>query len=593
MATYVAYTPTSIIGKALFNLDAFGMANYKVSGTVGVSVSDAYTEAQYLASSPQLSKDLYTSLSSGNVGWTSAQTANIDSITATYSRFIDLQFSPVADYSGATPAAVANKSDINISLIYRPDWSSAGESAGGVDSNFGYPGSRGDIVLNWHGFGSAGSNNDKSLSSTTFGFHALMHEIGHSLGLSHPHSSVTGGITTITADYAATTGVGFDKLGFRIDSPLDMNKEYFSVMSYDDQTVTGQADTFAQTPMILDVIALQGAYGEGAGTSGSGNDVIAPGGKGGVAAYRTYFDTGGIDTIALGNYSSGAYLHMGTAIDGAAHLVGVSMSREDENAMLSLKRDPASLRWFYGEYENALGSAADDHIVGNALDNSISGLAGNDSIDGQAGNDILSGGDGNDTLTGGAGNDMLDGGAGLDTAAFGGRMADYAITRNDGGYTVRDNTGVEGTDSLTAIERLRFSDIMLALDMDASQSGGEAALLIGAVIGKTGLANKVLVGELLNYFDAGNTLLTAATALLSAGIIDRLAGGATTNAYVNLVYHAVTGQVATTDDTKMLAALIDSGGYTRADFLAAAAELPENQANVGLVGLSQTGLEYS
>lgn len=591
MATYVAYTPTGVIGKALFNMDAFGLANYKVSGTVRVSVSDSYTEPQYLASSPPLADDVYTALSSGNGGWTPSQLANIDAITATYSSFINLQFSPVVDYSGSTPGAVANKTDIDISLIYRPDWSYSGASGGGTDSNFGYVGSRGDVVLNWDGFGSSGSGNDKSLNSNSFGFHALMHEIGHSLGLSHPQSAIVNGVATITTDYAATTGAGFERLGFRVGSPLDMNKEYFSIMSYDDQRVAGQADTFAQTPMILDVIALQEAYGEGSGTSATGNDVIAPGGKGGVAAYRTYFDRGGIDTIDLVNYSSGAYLHMGTSIVGAAHPVGVAMSRDDEYSLVVLKRDPASLRWFYGDYENALGSAASDHIVGNALNNTIGGLAGDDTLDGQAGDDSISGGDGNDSLTGGAGNDTLDGGAGIDTAVFAGRIADYSV--GAGAHAVKDNTGAGGSDTLSSIERLQFSDVKLALDVNIGQSGGEAALLIGAVKGKAALADKILVGGLLNYFDAGNTLLTAATTLVNTGIMDSLAGSAATGAYVNLIYHAVTGQVATADDTGALAALIDGGSYSKAGFLAAAAELPQNQANVGLAGLPQTGLEYS
>lgn len=593
MASYVAYTPTSVIGTALFNLDAFGMPNYRFSGTVGVSVSDSFTEAQYLSSATPLSEDVYTSLSSGNTAWTTAQLANIDAITAIYSRFIALRFSPVADYSGSTPTIVATKSDINISFIYRPDWPHAGASGGGADTNFDYPGSRGDVVLNWDGFGSEGFHNDRSLNSNTFGFHALMHEIGHSLGLSHPHSVISDGVPTITADYAATAGTGFDKLGFSIESPLDMNKEYFSIMSYDDQSLAGHADTYAQTPMILDVIALQEAYGEGDGTSGPGNDVVSPGGNGGVAAYRTYFDTGGVDAIDLANYSTGAYLHMGTPIDGAPHLVGVSMSGDDEKAMIVPDRDPASLRWFYGDYEDAFGSAAADHIIGNALDNSINGRSGADLIDGRTGNDLLSGGDGNDSLTGGAGNDTLDGGAGVDVAAFAGRRADYAVTASGDGCAIKDRTGAEGSDTLSAVERVRFSDTRLALDMDTHQSGGDAALLVGAVKGKAALADKALIGEVLTYFDAGNTLLAAATALINAGIMDQLAGGTTTGAYVNLIYHAVTGKAPTAKDTEDLAALIESGGYSRADFLAAAAELPQNQANVGLVGLRQSGLEYS
>ena len=236
--------------------------------------------------------------------------------------------------------------------------------------------------------------NDTTLGSFSYGWHALMHELGHSLGLGHPHQSFTNGVVELAADFQATAQLGFDKLGFAIDSALDMNKEYFSIMSYDDQKPATGGDTFAQTPMILDVIALQSVYGEGGGTSGAGNDVVTPGGVGttgpAVSAYRTYFDIGGIDTIELANYASGAYLHMGTTIVDAAHWVGVSMSAADANAMFTQGQDPGSLRWYYGEFENANGSAGNDHIVGNALDNLITGRGGNDLIDGGKGIDTAS-----------------------------------------------------------------------------------------------------------------------------------------------------------------------------------------------------------
>ena len=39
VATYIPYTPTTVIAKAMFNFDAFGIADYKLTGTVNVSVS--------------------------------------------------------------------------------------------------------------------------------------------------------------------------------------------------------------------------------------------------------------------------------------------------------------------------------------------------------------------------------------------------------------------------------------------------------------------------------------------------------------------------------------------------------------------------
>jgi Ca2+-binding RTX toxin-like protein len=197
-------------------------------------------------------------------------------------------------------------------------------------------------------------------------------------------------------------------------------------MSYDDQPEN------AHTPMILDVIALQQAYGEGAGTHGAANDTIAAGNLG----YRVYFDKGGVDTIDLAMYESGAYLHMGATSQGAAHLVGVAMSRRDGDALAS-GSNPAYLRWFYGEYENAKGASFDE-IIGNSLANVISGLGGNDEIDG---------------------------GGGIDTVVFTGLRSQYSvILRSDGTINVADLrlAASDGTDTLTNVEFLQFSDLTMA-----------------------------------------------------------------------------------------------------------------------------------
>jgi len=39
MATYVSYTPTTAIAKAMFNFDAFGLANYRLTGDVIPEIS--------------------------------------------------------------------------------------------------------------------------------------------------------------------------------------------------------------------------------------------------------------------------------------------------------------------------------------------------------------------------------------------------------------------------------------------------------------------------------------------------------------------------------------------------------------------------
>ena len=67
--------------------------------------------------------------------------------------------------------------------------------------------------------------------------------------------------------------------------------------------------------------------------------------------------------------------------------------------------------------------------------------------------DTLIGNDADNEFTGNAGNDSITGGGGDDTAVYSGAQANYTITNNGGGtYSITDNVGSEGTDTLTSME---------------------------------------------------------------------------------------------------------------------------------------------
>jgi Ca2+-binding RTX toxin-like protein len=414
VATYSNYLPSTPITTAMFNFDAFGWTNFRLVGTIRVTTSDSFSYSDYLSptysvfSAQIFSSALYTS----EFDWQASRISNVQDILAIYEQFVSINFEWRGDFDTAGLDPTVNPedvgrtfaSDINVAWLYRPDVGFGGISGGYTDSIYGYTGGAGDIFLNGYSFTTA---NDINLGTNSKARQVLMHELGHSLGLSHPHTSYSNGQATISSDYANTVGLGFQQLGFNIGDASDMYKEYFTIMSYDDQVSLRPGSSViwhAHTPMILDVIALQQAYGEGDGTTGAGNDTIPVG----TAGYRTYFDKGGVDTIDMSSYTEGAYLNMGVTIAGATHLVGVAMNAHDAAHTILDGGDPAHLRWFYGEFENARGSAWGDLIVGSALSNSVSGMDGNDVLLGEAGDDSLSGGAGNDDMAGGAGNDVFD-----------------------------------------------------------------------------------------------------------------------------------------------------------------------------------------
>ncbi len=587
MATNIAYTPDTAITKAMFNFDAFGLPNYKLSGAIRVSVSDNFSQADYLNPSYSNFNSILYTRGANEVAWTTRMESNIQTILQAYSQFANITFQWVGDYDSlasstdTTPnpedVGRADVSDININWIYRSDVNFAGISGGNADKFlFNYTGGAGDIFLNAY---APKFNGDLTLDLNTRARQTLMHELGHSLGFSHPHSAynISARTPTITTDYTATKDLGFSQLGFRTNSAEDMYKEYFTIMSYDNQhsLLPGSNVTFqAYTPMILDVIALQQAYGEGTGTSGSGNDTITVG----TAGYRTYFDTGGIDTVDLSEYTGGAYLNMGVNIIGATHLVGVSVSTYDAQNAISLGKDPANLRWFYGEYEKAFGSAAADQIIGNSLDNVI---------DGENGNDTLTGGGGNDSLNGGDGDDILNGQEGIDTAIYTSSRSDFTITRNaDRGIIIHDNANIEGTDTLSEIERISFSDERLALDVDGN--AGIVAKTLGAVFGAGSIANKEYVGIGLGLLDGG----VSYSNLMELAISTKRGVNASNNDIVNWLYTNVVGTAPSTSDLNYYVGLLQNGAYTEVGLGILAADSTINASNINLIGLATAGLEF-
>ena len=113
-----------------------------------------------------------------------------------------------------------------------------------------------------------------------------------------------------------------------------------------------------------------------------------------------------------------------------------------------------------------LSLALSIELTGTAAAETLNGSVGADNLSGGAGNDILIGKEGDDTLEGGAGDDTLDGDAGVDTAVYLNASTDYTYSENgDGTYTVTANAGTEGTDTLTGIEFLMFSDGTFDIDL--------------------------------------------------------------------------------------------------------------------------------
>jgi hypothetical protein len=73
---------------------------------------------------------------------------------------------------------------------------------------------------------------------------------------------------------------------------------------------------------------------------------------------------------------------------------------------------------------------------------------------------------GNDTIYSGndGGHCSIDGGLGMDTVVYSGPQANYSVDNSNGSVTVTDKVGSDGSDTLTNIETLQFSDGTMPLN---------------------------------------------------------------------------------------------------------------------------------
>lgn len=398
-------------------------------------------------------------------GVTGAQAAQITLAFGAWAKVANIAFAQVAETAGGQVG------DIRVAFSSTVPSGYWGYALGVSD---GMSNAHGDI---WIDDGVIG----QSFETGTYNFMAMMHEIGHAIGLKHPFE------------------------GTRIASGFD-NRRY-TIMSYTDPAnvwwtnpATGAREYLIKTPMVYDILAIQKIYGANT-TYHTGNDTYtftpdAP-------SFEAIWDAGGSDTISVASFANGctidlhagAYSSLNYNTISLTSNIGVAFNCTIENALGGAGTDTI----LGSDGANALdGGAGADVLRGNGGDDALTGGTGNDLLDGGAGNDTLAGGDDNDTLVGGLGNDALDGGAGTDTASYATCTAAVRVSLALAGPQI---TGAGGTDSLTGIEcltggsggdQLTGNDGANTLDggagADRLDGGAGADVLIG------GLGRDVMIG---------------------------------------------------------------------------------------------------
>jgi len=192
----------------------------------------------------------------------------------------------------------------------------------------------------------------------------------------------------------------------------------------------------------------------------------------------------------------------------------------------------------------------------------------------------------NNYLYGTVADDLIDGAGGVDTFYVNGRSNEFEVTFTSQ-WRVVDLTGLYGVDFLSGVERIRFDNKKLAIDLDGN--AGVAAKILGTLWGKESVENPTFVGIVLHYLDSG----VSYEALLDLALGAILGANKTNEAIVELVFTNLIGEAPTQDVKTELASYMDSVAYSQAGFARAIADLELNATNINLVGLSDTGLQYT
>lgn len=270
------------------------------------------------------------------------------------------------------------------------------------------------------------------------GKNTIMHELGHTLGLAHPHD---GGAE---ADHNKFPGV-LPAADGGTPGTNAQNQGVYTVMSYNaglnDNLIGGDIYGDQGGLGAFDIAALQILYGKNMAFATGDDTYTLQSLNVEGTGWCCIWDAGGNDTISNENEDDGSTIDLRQA-----PLLGVNAG----GYISSVNGIQGGFTVANGAIiENAIGGKGVDKITGNEVANKL---------EGGEGNDIILAGLDNDTLIGNAGADTLNGEGGSDTADYSDSPAGVTVTLGTKGAQTIGKGGDAQGDKISNIENLIGSD---------------------------------------------------------------------------------------------------------------------------------------
>ncbi|MBU3720711.1 MAG: DUF4214 domain-containing protein [Burkholderiaceae bacterium] len=365
----------------------------------------------------------------------------------------------------------------------------------------------------------------------SYDYDTLIHEVSHAIGLKHPGNYNDGQeASSEPGNYLASSE----------------DSKTLSVVSYAEHPQELQRIDFGP----YDLLALNYLYGlrpyKTDNTNYSYSDTVGQ-------QLQTMYDTGGTDTLNLSQITTSATIDLNGGKSS-------SLGRTSEGATSQNNLQIA----FGTEIEYVIGTNQSDQIIGSGVAN---------------------------RFTGGGGDDILNGGGGTDTAVYQGSRSNYTISVSSSSATVASKGGSEGSDTLTSIERIGFTDVNVALDL--SGISGKAYRIYKAAFNRDPMNGDTGgLGYWIGQMDRGMDMLEVSSRFIDSNEFRSLYGSNPTNAeFLTKVYQNVLGRNPEAEGYNWwLNQLNTNPEKTKSKVLADFAESAENQA--GVLSLIGSGITY-